>query len=296
MTIESKLQLDKYQYGVHVQKRDQLYGMSGKILYLGRWQGERSGPIIIVEMSEEIARHEAFFYRELNGHEHIIRTFGYVENNFHSTIFVQEYAQHGDLSNLFMDNEIPISQMILWEMFCQIADAMSYVASKSIVHGDLGCRNVLVYRIDPSSPKRTLVKLTDFGLARALEHPDLVNQDSSIIPVRYCAPEILHNNKFSNYSEKSDVYSMGVFMWEALSNGEMPYSFDAEDKDVRRKKLNDERLNRPMICDRHFWTLMDKCWSLQPNQRITFEQMKEELADMQITEVDDLHRRITTHL
>ena len=296
MTIESKLQLDKYQYGVHVQKRDQLYGMSGKILYLGRWQGERSGPIIIVEMSEEIARHEAFFYRELNGHEHIIRTFGYVENNFHSTIFVQEYAQHGDLSNLFMDNEIPISQMILWEMFCQIADAMSYVASKSIVHGDLGCRNVLVYRIDPSSPKRTLVKLTDFGLARALEHPDLVNQDSSIIPVRYCAPEILHNNKFSNYSEKSDVYSMGVFMWEALSNGEMPYSFDAEDKDVRRKKLNDERLNRPMICDRYFWTLMDKCWSLQPNQRITFEQMKEELADMQITEVDDLHRRITTHL
>ena len=292
MAIVSKLQLEKYQYGVDVQKLDQLYGLSGKILSRGRWRTRRTDPIIIVEMNENIARHESFFYRELNGHEHIIQTFGYIENNLNATIYVQEYARHGDLSNLIMDNEILMTQRLLFEMFYQIADAMSYVASKSIVHGDLGCRNVLVYRIDPSNPKNTLVKLTDFGLARALDHPEIVNADSSIIPIRYCAPEILQDNQRGIYSEKSDVYSMGVFMWEALSNGEMPYSSDASDDVVKGKKLKNQKLNRPMVCDRQFWILMEKCWHFQPNQRITFAQMKEELSDMDVTEVTDTYESI----
>lgn len=295
MTIPSKLPLEKYQYGIDVQKTRQLYGMSGKVLYFGRWISRRTDSIIIVEMNESIAKHEAFFYRELNGHDHIIQTLGYVENNLRSTIFVQEYAQRGDLANLMMNNEIRMSQRLLMEIFSQITDAMSYVASKSIVHGDLGCRNILVYRIDSSNPKNTLVKLTDFGLSRVLHHPEMVNEDSSIIPIRYCAPEILQDNNPSNYSEKSDIYSMGVFMWEALSNGEMPYSAIASDDDVQRKKLQDERLNRPVICDRQLWILMETCWAFQPDQRINFEQMKEQLADINIIELTDSRLSISTY-
>jgi serine/threonine protein kinase len=292
MAIPSKLQLEKYQYGIDVQKTRQLYGLSGKVLYLGQWISRRSDQIIIVEMTEAIARHEAFFYRELNGHDHIIRTFGEVENNLNFAIFVQEYALRGDLANLIMDNQIAMSQVLLLEIFSQVTDAMTYVASQSIVHGDLGCRNVLVYKIDSSNPKNTLVKITDFGLARSLKQLSLANEDSSIIPIRYCAPEILHNDNQRNYSEKSDVYSMGVFMWEALSNGEMPYSSISDDKIVRRKKLDDERLIRPLICDRPLWSLMGKCWTLNPNERITFEQMKEQLAEITISEQSDIQSPI----
>jgi serine/threonine protein kinase len=294
MAIQSKLQLEKYQYGVDVRKTRQLYGMSGKVLYFGQWISRGSDQIIIVEMTEAIARHEAFFYRELNGHDHIIRTFGYVENNINSTIFVQEYALRGDLANLIMDNQIVMSQMLLMEIFSQVIDAMTYVASKSIVHGDLGCRNVLVYKIDPLNPKNTLVKITDFGLARSLNQLSLANEDSSIIPIRYCAPEILENDNQRNYSEKSDVYSMGVFMWEALSNGEMPYSSINSDHVVRMKKLNGERLIRPSICDRPLWILMEQCWVFNPNERITFEQMKEQLADIKISDQSDIYSSIPT--
>jgi serine/threonine protein kinase len=168
------------------------------------------------------------------------------------------------------------------------------VSSKSIVHGDLGCRNVLVYKIDPLNPKETLVKITDFGLARSLNQLSLANEDSSIIPIRYCAPEILENDNQRNYSEKSDVYSMGVFMWEALSNGEMPYSSINSDHVVRIKKLNDERLIRPSICDRPLWILMEQCWVFNPNERITFEQMKEQLADIKISDQSDIYSSIPT--
>jgi serine/threonine protein kinase len=295
MAIQSKLKLEKYQYGIDARRGRQLYGMSGKILYTGQWISKGTDPIIIVEMNESIAQREAFFYRELNGHDHIIRTFGYVENTSNLTIFVQEYAQQGDLANLFMDNRINFSQKMLLEIFSQVADAMSYVASKSIVHGDLGCRNVLVYKIDSSEPKNTLVKLTDFGLARSIDRPPCGNEDLTIIPIRYCAPEILRDSNHLSYSEKSDVYSMGVFMWEALSNGEMPYASIPSDDDVKRIKLNDEKLIRPLNCDRQLWILMEKCWSLNPKQRVSFEQMKDYLADINSSELANIPISISTY-
>jgi serine/threonine protein kinase len=292
MAIQSKFELEKYQYGIDVQKTRQLYGMSGKILYDGRWISRGTDRIIIVEMNGAIAEHEGFFYRELNGHDHIIRTFGYVENPLNSTIFVQEYAQHSDLANFFWDNQMTTYQTMFIEIFSQIADAMSYVASKSIVHGDLGCRNVLVYRIDPSDPKNTLVKLTDFGLARSLHRPPSTHENSFVIPIRYCAPEILRDNNPSNYSEKSDVYSMGVLIWEALSNGEIPYSSIPDDNNVETMKLKNEKLPRPPASDRQFWILMEKCWCFDPEERINFQQINEQLSEIIISELSDIQLSI----
>jgi serine/threonine protein kinase len=123
---------------------------------------------------------------------------------------------------------------------------MSYVARKEIVHGDLGCRNVLVFRIDQPVPKKNLVKITDFGLARSLKRLSNFHKPS-IISIRYCALEILRNDDQSSYSEKCDVYSMGVLMWEALSNGEIPYSSISDDEEVKTKKLNKEKLERPRV-------------------------------------------------
>ncbi len=86
MAVLSKNQLErynleKYQYGIAVQKRPLIYGMSGKIIYDGKWISGRVDPIIIVEMNEAISEREALLYLEVNGHENIIRTLGYVENN-----------------------------------------------------------------------------------------------------------------------------------------------------------------------------------------------------------------------
>ncbi|CAF2682410.1 unnamed protein product [Rotaria sp. Silwood2] len=100
---------------------------------------------------------------------------------------------------------------MLVQMFIQVTVAMSYIASRKIVHGDLGCRNVLVFQIDPSEPKNNLVKITDFGLARWIDHPRS-NENELVIPIRYCAPEILRKDRHSNLLEKSDVYSMDVLI------------------------------------------------------------------------------------
>jgi serine/threonine protein kinase len=171
-------------------------------------------------------------------------------------------------------------------MFAQIADAMSYVASKKIVHGDLGCRNVLVFRVDPSEPKNNLVKLTDFGLARWIDRPPR-NEDPTVIPIRYCAPEVLRNKRHASYSEKSDAYSMGVLIWEALSNGEIPYSSIPDDERVAQMKLEDTKLKKPSVCDHQLWILLKGCWHKEPQQRPIFDQIKDKLSGMHISEVSD---------
>jgi serine/threonine protein kinase len=258
--------------------------MFGKIIYYGKWKSKSADRIIIVEMNEAIAEREAFFYLEVNSHKNIIQRLGYIENCLNLTIFIQDYAEHNDLGSVLMDNQFNITQPILKEMFLQIADAMTYVASKGIVHGDLGCRNVLVFRVDSSHPRNNLVKLTDFGLARWIDQPS-AQEDLSVIPIRYCAPEILRANQHSSYSEKSDVYSMGVLIWEALSNSEIPYLSIAKNEDVERMKLDNVKPQRPSKCDRQQWVLMNGCWHGNPDKRPTFEEIKHKLLNIKISEV-----------
>ena len=53
---------------------------------------------------------------------------------------------------------------------------------------------------------------------------------------------------------------MGVLIWEALSNSEIPYSSTAKDEDVTQKKLSNERLPQPQVCDRQLWVTHE--WSV----------------------------------
>ncbi|CAF4074176.1 unnamed protein product [Rotaria sordida] len=105
---------------------------------------------------------------------------------------------------------------------------MICLASNHVVHGDLACRNVLVFRFDENQPERSVVKITDFGLSRHSQlysrTPGAARTTLNIVPIRYAAPEVLSSNATSEaYTEKSDVYSMGVLMWEAYSRGSLPW-------------------------------------------------------------------------
>ncbi|CAF4388482.1 unnamed protein product [Rotaria socialis] len=286
--------LQKYQFGKDVRKMRQMYGMSGKIIYEGRWMQGRTDPIIVVEMNEVITEREAAFYLEVNNHLHIISTLGYIENSVKLTIFIQEYAPQGDLAGYLMDNPNTFTLPSFAEVFLQIADAMSYIASKRIVHGDLGCRNVLVFRVDETQLKNNLVRITDFGLARFIDKkPARANE--LVIPVRYCAPEILRTNRHSDYSEKSDVYSLGVLIWEALSNSEIPYSAVDKDDVVKEMKLNNEKLTRPHPCSDGLWNLMKKCWHTNPDVRPSFALINEELSHIDVSDSRDVRSSISLH-
>jgi serine/threonine protein kinase len=116
---------------------------------------------------------EASFYVDLSRHPHIVRTFGLVrddDGDRNSIMLLQECASEGSLYELLCERKKPLDEKILLQIFLQIIDAMSYLALNNVVHGDLACRNVLVFRFDEKNSRNIVVKVTDFGLSRYIKH------------------------------------------------------------------------------------------------------------------------------
>ena len=271
-----------YKLGVDVEKGERLFGSREKAFYSAKWLNGNDSPIVLIERKGAESSDEILFNISLS-HPHIIRTYGLVDPNGRtldtdSVLLLQEYANNGDLGRLLPSKHFVPEQSVFVEIFMQIANAMSFLSQQGIIHGDLGCRNVLLVRSHPQKPKENLVKLIDFGLTKGSSKSSNANTD---IPVRFVAPEILRSKGQSGYSEKSEVYAFAVFMHEACSFGKMPYEEINDDKDVWNQKLNGLKLTRPSNCDPNLWKLMLLCWNDQPEKRPTFQQICKQLEAIQ---------------
>ncbi|CAF4520110.1 unnamed protein product, partial [Didymodactylos carnosus] len=248
--------------------------------------------IVLLKIDGARAKKEASFYVDLTRHPSIVRTFGLVhsgandddEDTQNSVTLLQELAPEGSLYEVLQ--QIGLNENILQAMFLQITDAMIFLAHNRIVHGDLACRNVLVFRLDKHEPHKNIVKLTDFGISR---HSKLYAPTNSaagttinIVPTRYAAPEVLANEQ---YSEKSDVYSMGVLMWEAYSKGKIPWSQSISDDEVKRQVTQGKKLQKPKNCSTQIWSVIENCFILCVEDRPTFTALKHSLlpAPYQLT-------------
>lgn len=286
--FESSLQGKNYLYTLDVdvkkKKGRPLFQTFGKAIYSAEWvsKKESCSEIVLLKIDGARANMEASFYVDLSRHPHIVRTFGIVhdkDEDRNSIMLLQEYASEGSLYELLTERRNPLDEVILVEIFLQVIDAMIYLAYNGVVHGDLACRNVLVFRFDEQDPRNIVVKVADFGLSR---YSKLYNQTAytgrttfSTVPTRYCAPEILSTNVSANdYTEKSDVYSMGVLMWEAYCRGVIPWTNLTDDAEIVRRVRNGERLPKPENSSIHYWEIIIKTWSQLPDERPTFERLK----------------------
>ena len=93
----------------------------------------------------------------------------------------------------------------------EMAAVLCHMHSSGFVHRDVSCRNVLV-----DSDGRYV--LADLGLAQQLGSKE---NDLSAMPVRWTSPESL---AFGTHTDKSDVWSLGVTLWEMTAGGRQPYS------------------------------------------------------------------------
>jgi len=271
--------------GVEIEKGEKIFGNNDKAFYRAKWTDGDESPIVLIEKKATESIDEILFNITLD-HPHIIKTYGLVNANSYrlrsnSVLLLQEYAEAGDLGSLLSQKHFVPEQYVFLEIFIQIADAMVFLSKRNVIHGDLACRNVLIFKSHPHNPKKNLVKLIDFGLTR---NSSRSSDAKTEIPVRYAASEILLSNGQSGYSEKSDVYSFAVFMWEACSFGEIPYKDIDDDDKVCRQKLEGKKLTRPKKCDPNIWKLMNLCWDDKPNKRPDFQMIHTQLKNIQNVE------------
>ena len=96
----------------------------------------------------------------------------------------------------------------------QIAKALEHAHSRGIVHRDIKPHNVMVL-------KNGSVKVADFGIAQIMSTTNTMTQEA-LGSVHYISPE---QAKGSRVDSRSDVYSLGIVMYEMIS-GRVPYDGD----------------------------------------------------------------------
>ncbi|NXJ39822.1 MATK kinase, partial [Ciconia maguari] len=194
-------------------------------------------------------------------HKNLVCLLGVILHN--GLYIVMEFMSKGNLVNFLRTRGralVPTQQLLLFAL--DVAQGMDYLESKKLVHRDLAARNILI-------SEENVAKVSDFGLARV--NPK--GADTTLLPVKWTAPEALKHNKFSS---KSDVWSYGILLWEAFSFGRAPYP-KLSLKEVTELLEQGYRMEAPEGCPPAVYALMKSCWELEPGKRPSFKKLTEKL-------------------
>ncbi|KAL7585274.1 uncharacterized protein LOC111880233 [Lactuca sativa] len=253
-------------------------------VYHGRWRGsdvaiKRIKKSCFSGRSSEQERLTNDFWREARilsnlHHPNVVAFYGVVPDGAGGTLAtVTEFMTHGSLRNVLIKKDRSLDRRRKLIIAMDAAFGMEYLHMKNIVHFDLKCDNLLVNMRDPQRP---ICKVGDFGLSRIKRNTLVSGGVRGTLP--WMAPELL-NGSTTRVSEKVDVFSFGITMWEILT-AEEPYAnmhcgaiIGGIVKDTLRPTI-------PERCDPEWKKLMEQCWSADPTVRPSFTEITNRLRTM----------------
>ncbi|XP_044463604.1 uncharacterized protein LOC123194465 [Mangifera indica] len=207
-------------------------------------------------------------------HPNVVAFYGVVlDGPGRSVATVTEYMVNGSLRNALQKNERNLDKRKRLLIAMDVAFGMEYLHGKNIVHFDLKSDNLLVNLRDPHRP---ICKVGDLGLSKVKCQTLISGGVRGTLP--WMAPELL-NGSSSLVSEKVDVFSFGIVMWELLT-GEEPYADLHYGAIIGGIVSNTLRPPVPESCDPEWRSLMERCWSSEPAERPSFTEIANELRSM----------------
>ncbi|XP_038699357.1 uncharacterized protein LOC119996700 isoform X1 [Tripterygium wilfordii] len=207
-------------------------------------------------------------------HPNVVAFYGVVLDGPGGSIAtVTEYMVNGSLRNALQKNVRSLSKRKLLLIAMDVAFGMEYLHGKKIVHFDLKSDNLLVNLRDPHRP---ICKVGDLGLSKVKCQTLISGGVRGTLP--WMAPELL-NGSSSLVSEKVDVFSYGIVMWELLT-GEEPYADLHYGAIIGGIVSNTLRPPIPESCDPDWKSLMERCWSSEPSERPSFTEIANDLRIM----------------
>ena len=140
-------------------------------------------------------------------HPNIVQVYDAGKGEFEGrevSYIVMEYVSGGDLKAL-IDANGPLSDANLAWLGAQVSLGLAHAHKKGVIHRDIKPHNILIDAYGHS-------KLTDFGIARALDATEATRTGSYLGTALYSSPEQLRGEKVT---PKSDVYSLGITLYQA---------------------------------------------------------------------------------
>src|SRR2546426_1388392 len=128
---------------------------------------------------------------------------------------VMEYVEGEDLKTLLRREHI-LPEKRAREIGAQVCEVLAYAHAQGIVHRDIKPQNILL-TVDGQ------VKVTDFGIARALPWAAITETGTVLGSVKYLPPE---QARGLGVGQSADLYSLGVVLFEAVA-GQLPFDGDS---------------------------------------------------------------------
>lgn len=239
------------------------------VVFKAQWKGMD----VAIKTIESDGERNAFLVelRQLSrvNHPNIVKLYGSCDN---PVCLIMEYAECGSLYNLLHSAEpqahYTAAHSMSWCLQC--AEGVAYLHAmkpKALIHRDLKPPNLLLVA------RGTVLKICDFGTACDIQTYMTNNKGSAA----WMAPEVFEG---SNYSEKCDVFSWGIILWEVITRKK---PFDEIGGSAFCIMWAVHRGTRPpLIKDlpEPIETLMTRCWDKEPSQRPSMNEVKDIMSHL----------------
>ena len=256
-------------------KKELGQGGMGKV-YLAR-QISLDRLVAIKTLTRELAKRESFvqrFEREAKSmakidHPNVVKIFAV--DSYRGVHFAAiEYIDgHSVLKWLEKMQQFPIGDALHITILC--AEALRHAHDQNMVHRDIKPDNILI-------TSKGVVKVADFGLAKALDEDVSVTQSGTGLGTPlYMAPEQARDAKYVDH--RSDIYALGVTLYHMLT-GKLPFAGESTLELILAKekgKYDTARSVRPEVPER-LDLILDKMMAKEPGHR--YKNCEELLKDL----------------
>ncbi|CAH1759738.1 4010_t:CDS:2 [Entrophospora sp. SA101] len=219
----------------------------------------------------------------LEHHSNILRFYG---------ITKEKYANNGNLCDYLKYNFNIMDWNIKLKFAKQIVSAVRHLHENKIVHRDLHSKNILIHNGN--------IKICDFGISKSLLGPS-IEASKGLGTIKYSDPQYLINGENYSRNEKSDIYSIGVLLWE-ISSGHAPFAGKAiTSKCIIVAIILGEREAIIKGTPRKYAEIYtgnneEACWQGNPDLRPNIYQVTEDLNNINITDVVNLTDQTSNEL
>ena len=204
-------------------------------------------------------------------HPNIVEVYdvGEEDGNYY---IVMEYIEGKTLKQLLQKRgALTLPEVI--DIMSQLTDGLAHAHEAYIIHRDIKPQNIMI-------EDNGMIKITDFGIAMALNSTQLTQTNSVMGSVHYLPPEQA-NGKGSTI--KSDIYSLGILMYELLT-GSVPFKGDTAVEIAlkhMKEKIPSIRKQNPTI-PQSVENIVIKATAKNPEKRIVFEYPENDLEETKV--------------
>lgn len=208
-------------------------------------------------------------------HPNIVQVFDAGEDEFEeyeASYIVMEYLPGGDLKNL-IDERGPVSARELAKLGKEAAAGLAHAHKRGVIHRDVKPHNMLI-------DEHGGLKLTDFGIARALDATtsDHTRTGAYLGTALYSSPEQLQGEIVKS---ESDVYSLGATLYQAAT-GKPPFTgspISVANQHVSKPPPSPREANADI--GEELEALILACLAKDPNDRPTASELCSRLSKLE---------------